>query len=232
VEANNEEQEKEFISSGTQSAWNEKRTKKLESILGTDWFKGRKILEVGCGHGDCGRYFANLGSTVTFTDGRRGHLKQLKKDGFETHVMDQDKPWTVDGPFDLIIHWGVSYHLKEWKQDLACAVFRSPIVCFETEVNVGDTEFVRNESPSDYDQSLNGIGVRPTAKMVEEFLDELSATFKRYDDEDLDLGGHEYSWKETDREGWRQGQRRFWMIYYGQQQTNTDDTQNSTGTDS
>ena len=37
---------------------------------GFDFFKGKKILELGAGHGDIGAFFAELGADVLCLDGR------------------------------------------------------------------------------------------------------------------------------------------------------------------
>jgi 2-polyprenyl-3-methyl-5-hydroxy-6-metoxy-1,4-benzoquinol methylase len=89
-----------------QFEWNTKRLNKLVSLLGPRWFAGKKILEVGAGHGSTGKSLLWLGAHVVFTDARSVHVNHLKSCGLDAHIMDQDSEWTIQGPFDLIIHWG------------------------------------------------------------------------------------------------------------------------------
>ena len=37
-------------------------------------------------------------------------------------------------------------------------------------------------------------------------------TFVRYDDADLNASLHHYDWKATNSGGWKDGQRRFWIV--------------------
>lgn len=202
--------------------WTLVRTKKLISILGKNWFPGKSILDVGCGHGNNGKRLAALGARVTFTDGRPQYVLDIQREGFPAFVMDNDKEWTVAGPFDLIIHWGLLYHLNDWKRDLRCALERTPLLCLETTIasSANDAyEQKTTEGPEgnhQRDNALNGIGTILSAAHVETYLTSLGCTFTRYDDEDLDKSGqHRYAWKESDTEGYEYGHRRFWFIKRG-----------------
>jgi trans-aconitate methyltransferase len=201
--------------------WTIVRTRKLRTILGDDWFRGKTILDVGCGHGNNGKRLWELGAKVTFTDGRKQYVEKLQREGFDAFVMDNDKPWTVSGPFDLIVHWGLLYHLDNWKQDLRCAVERAPLICLETTIASSSSvlyeqKTIETEENAQNDNALNGTGTVLSALHVESCLTSLGCTFARYDDEDLDKAArHRYSWKESEVEGHIYGQRRFWFIKRG-----------------
>ncbi len=198
-----------------QCDWNRKRLNKLVSILGAGWFPNKRILEVGCGHGQIGMELAErYGSDVTFTDGRSLHIDRIREKGFPAFVMDQDLPWTIGGQFDLIIHFGVLYHLDNWKQDIRCALTYAPLVCLETEIWGTDyPHFEHKKYETDtYDQAVNRIGTVMSAQCFEDVLTGLGANFTRYDDEDLDSGTMRYSWKGKQTPEFTTGQRRFWMI--------------------
>lgn len=197
--------------------WTIIRTRKLISILGEEWFLGKRVLDVGCGHGNNGRRLWELGAKLVFTDARPEYVERLKSLGFEAQVMDNDKGWTVPGPFDLIVHWGLLYHLDNWKQDIRCAVERSPLICLESTIGASSNpEYI--EKPlepwsSGNDHAFNGVGTILNAKHLENYLTELGCTFVRYDDTDLDGAAlHCYSWKDTGGEGYDYGHRRFWII--------------------
>jgi SAM-dependent methyltransferase len=204
-----------YFNHGPQTDWNLKRLTKLVEVLGgEEWLRGKKVLDVGCGHGENGKALRTSGADVTFTDGREVHIGFLKEEGLDAFVMDQDKEWTVEGQFDLIVHWGVLYHLNNWKQDVKCALDHAPLVCLETEIwDTDEPTFEHKRGESDhYDQALNGTGTVLSAKCFEEYLTSLGATFTRFDDEDLDSHSMVYSWKEGSRPGFVMGQRRFWLI--------------------
>ena len=53
------------------------RVQKIISIYGSDWFKGKSILELGACHGDIGIEFIKLGAEVTFCDIREENLNEI-----------------------------------------------------------------------------------------------------------------------------------------------------------
>ena len=116
--------------------WRETRINKLVSILGKDWFKGKTVLECACGLGHIGEEIMKLGAVVTFAEGREIFVRETKKrlPNAEVILLDQDTDWNLNRKFDLIIHWGLLYHLDNWKQDLANTVKHADIICFETVV--------------------------------------------------------------------------------------------------
>ena len=199
--------------------WNTNRLNKLIAILGREWFAGKKILEVGSGHGAIGAVLISLGAHVIFTDARAAHVEYLKGCGYEAYVMDQDSMWTVPGPFDLIIHWGVSYHLNHWQQDLLCAINSTTLLCFETEVadNPSPEFELKVQEIDHYDQAFNRIGTLLSPARIEAFVSSHGASFTRFDDRDLDTGGRAkyYSWKAgetTTDDAIGRRLRRFWII--------------------
>jgi hypothetical protein len=204
----------QFFHHEGQRDWNTKRLNKLYSILGKEWFTGKSVLEVGCGHGENGKSLMELGAHVTFTDGRPVHVNFLLQSGFDAYVMDQDQPWTIEGDYDLVLHWGVLYHTNDWRRDVKDALDRAPLVCLETEIWGSDDpnfEHKRDENCSLYDQALNGIGTIMSARCFEDYVTSLGVEFERYDDPSLDSGTMRYSW-DAGTNGFIIGQRRFWML--------------------
>lgn len=198
---------------GSQQEWDEKRFKFIWTLFEKEWFKGKRVLEVACGRGTFGKEFKKLGAEVVFTDARQLFVDDLVENGYTAQMMDQDKPWTVGGPFDLVIHFGVLYHLDDWKQDLRCAIETAPLVLLETEAsNVDDPTYERKikEDSNHYDQAFNANATRFSDTHVEAVLTELGVPFTRYDDPSLD-GPFPYSWKRGDNMGGAIT-RRMWLI--------------------
>ena len=198
--------------------WRKSRIEKLISILGESWFNGKTILELGCGYGDIGRELQKLGSLVTFAEGKKEHVEQMKLMGRgpEIILLDQDNDWCLNRKFDLVIHWGVLYHLDNWKRDLEISIKHGKIVSLETEViDSDDPEIESKLEECWYDGALNHVGSRMSAGNVEKVFNEIGVVFNRYDDKDLNASYHCYDWKVGERSPgiWSSGTRRFWMIY-------------------
>ena len=70
--------ENEETFGGFFNEWRIKRVDKLINIFGLEWFKGKKILEMGCGYGNIGLYLESLGSIVHFSDARKEVLDKIK----------------------------------------------------------------------------------------------------------------------------------------------------------
>lgn len=199
--------------------WRVKRIRKLESILGKEYFLGKRILEVGAGHGRIGKYLReSYGSTVDFTEGRIELVDEIRKNnpGAIVYHINHNEYWNMPNRYDLIIHWGLLYHLTNWQDDLKNSLLQlnpSGILALESEVldNEDDTFVDINEDSTLDDQSLSGPAVRSTAKRIENELTKLGFTFTRYDDPDLNSTIHVYDWIVDNTNGYGARTRRFWV---------------------
>lgn len=208
------EEHRKYFTGHPQKQWNDNRLKKLYEILGEEWFVGKRILEVASGHGDNGAALVDKGASVLFTDAREIFVNFLKEEGLEAKVLDLDGAWLLDEKFDLIIHWGLLYHLDKWKESLVAALDHSPLICLETIVDVSeDSTFELKRKEDGYDQAFSGTGTIMSVQHLESFLASLGATFVRYDDLSLNASGcADYTWLPGDPKvdvNWR---RRFWMV--------------------
>lgn len=197
--------------------WREKRVRKIVKIFGESFFENKTLLELGAGTGKNGKMFEQMGSKVTYAEARQEHLNVLLENDphAETILLDQDYEWNLNRKFDVIVHWGVLYHLRNWRQDLICATQHSNLIFLESLVSVSEDpehEIILQEEG--YDQAINGFGSRPSAPMIEAHLNQLGCKFTRYDDSDLNSSFHQYDWivSETNPEDVAMGCRRFWIV--------------------
>lgn len=205
--------------------WRPTRLRKIENLFPPETFKNKTILEVGCGYGDIGKYFIEkYNSIVTFTEGRKEHISFIKENNPDSIVILQDhnEKWNFNEKYDLLIHFGLLYHLHNWEQDLICSMNHSDLIVLESEIADSNDvmgNFIVKEDVG-YDQSLNNdFGIRPSSSNVERVINDNGFEFVRCDDSDLNDGNHVYDWKVTgaaDKTGKciMQGlaTRRFWII--------------------
>jgi hypothetical protein len=200
--------------------WQKKRVDKLISIFGESFFCDKTILELGAAHGDNGSMLAALGARVTYAEGRKENVDVIKQRYPDSEViqLNQETKWDLGKKFDIVLHWGVLYHLDNWKQDLECASRHANLIFLESEVgrsNRIDFEPKIQEIPL-YDQAVNEncIGTRPSAAAVENCLSKLGCIFHRHDSPDLNSTFHTYDWvmPNPPPEDYPMGYRRFWVI--------------------
>lgn len=176
--------------------WTNRRLAKIKSIFGADWFYDKSILELGACHGDIGIHLLKMGSKVHFTDARKSNLEEIniRLQPFlyrpKVSILNQENEYHI-GKYDLVIHAGVLYHIKNWKQDLACALSHAPITILETSVL---PEPIRKEIISDavdsfYGPYCKGSITKFTAASVEAELNRLGCKFIRFYDKELNSSG-------------------------------------------
>ena len=188
----------------------ENRVEKVISVMGNEWFEGKTILELGTAHGLIGRHFEKLGATVTYADGRQELLDAIDTDS-EKLLINHNEEWSYDRKWDLIIHFGVLYHVKDFRKDLEWAFNHSDTMWLETAV-ITEGEVHHRKWIEKVHRVYNGVDQWEAAfqdKHVEEYLDSIGKTYYRYDDTSLDteIGivvehekylRHVYSWTYED----------------------------------
>lgn len=211
--------EKKDLFQGTYDGWRKTRIKKIEEVFGKYFFMDKTILELGCGYGHTGKYFSEvLKSKVTFAEGNKSFIEFIQKNNptSEVLLLDQDKDWNLEKKFDIIIHWGVLYHLENWKEDLLNTMKHSDLIFLESEVaNSDDDNFeFKFEDHDGYDQAVNKKATRPSANFIEKIITENGFSFERFDDASINYHNHRYDWVVTNDPEKREkyGRRRFWIL--------------------
>jgi SAM-dependent methyltransferase len=201
---------------GTYEKWNRKRLQAILDHYGASFFPGKTILTVGCGHGAIAYELQKLGAKVTYVDARQEHVDFIAQRDSESIAicMDIDKEWP-EGQWDVLIHFGVLYHLKHPERNLKRACASATHLILETEVVDSKGDAARKEIREKshiYTQSTEGTGVRLGPIHVEKILRESDMTFKRLWNSSCNAGIHKYDWKPKNKNDWKPGQRRFWFV--------------------
>lgn len=225
--------ERSPIFGGVFNEWRVKRVNKLVNLLGVGWFKNKKVLELGCAFGNIGFYLESLGANVTFSDGRQETLDivKLKDPNAKTILLDQNTNWNLNETFDLIVHFGISYHLDNWQRDLINTIDHTQYLAYETAVNKfsNNIEFKIKDYNfrHKYHGPINSLGSLPSVLMIENVIKDTKVNYTRYDDEDLNYEGFLYTsqnnkeykpvsnetiYLSSHQDLWGSGGRKYWLI--------------------
>lgn len=206
---------------GHYSKWRDQRIKCIVDYYGKDFFKGKKLLELGCGYGDIGAYFASLGAKVTCSDAKQEHLDVLKKRYPFIRVVraDLDNEWPFKEKFDIILHLGTLYHLQYIDRPLIDVCQSTKYLVLESEVcDSDDPDMIIYTKERGYDQAYNKTGVRSSGAYIERVLKICGMKFKRLKTSKYDTETHRYNWPIRNTGKWQHGLRRFWFAYKSQHQ--------------
>jgi hypothetical protein len=195
--------------------WIKSRLSAIKKYINVDFLKEKNLLELGGGHGHNGNEFYNLGCNVTSTDARSEHIKNGKiiypYINFELIDCDNNK---INKKYDIILHWGLLYHLTEIENHLEDVCKNCDIILLETEVSDSDDEkFFIKINEDGYDQAYNNKGIRPSPKYVEKVLSNNGFKFLMINDPIVNSSFHNYNWEVKNTKTWNSGLRRFWICW-------------------
>lgn len=200
---------------GHYTSWRNTRMNGVKKYISPEYFKSKTLLEVGCGHADIGNIFHGLGADVTSSDGRKEYLDIVnqKYPHIKTLLIDGDND-TIKEKYDIILHWGLLYHLKEIETHLENVSQKCDLLLLETEVSDSDDkEFYISTNEKGYDQAFNNKGIRPSPSYIERVLEKNGFQFKMIKDPILNSASHRYDWEISNSKTWRHGLRRFWICW-------------------
>ena len=195
--------------------WRISRMNAIKKYILPEYFKSKSLLELGCGHADIGNMFYDLGAIVTSSDARKEHLDVVntKYPHIKTLLIDGDNDNITD-KYDIIVHWGLLYHLSEIEINLEKISQKCDILLLETEVSdSNDNQFYISTNEKGDDQAFNSKGIRPSPSYVEKVLEKNGFQFKLIKDPILNTISHWYTWDIQNTNAWRPGLRRFWICW-------------------
>jgi 2-polyprenyl-3-methyl-5-hydroxy-6-metoxy-1,4-benzoquinol methylase len=187
--------------------WRIRRLNKMLEIYGIDFFKGKRIIEVGAGHGDIGAFFADLGADVLCLDGRIqnvnfARLKHRKVPGLRFETFNLEKDFSELGRFDLLIDFGLIYHLKNVDEHLDCCFAMADDIVLETVVcdSRDPHTILYRPGRADVDEeALDGTGSRPSPFYIERIAIARGFEIQRHFTADLNFERQfRYDWLHKD----------------------------------
>lgn len=198
--------------------WQLKRVKYVIGLFGLDFFKGKKVLELGSYQGGITQMFYNLGCDITGVEGSEKNINLSRQ--LYPHLkfiqLDCEKDLTTnlgDDVYDIIIHWGILSHLEHAKESIIYALRHADHIFLESTVvdDCHSSIYFEKENTNWPDQALDGIGSRMTTSYIEDIIRaEEGVRFTRHDNPKLNSRNQPiYSWSEHDS---HDTFRRFWTI--------------------
>jgi len=196
--------------------WQFNRIKFMVGLYGEDFFKGKSILELGPFNGLIGNYFHELGAKLKLVEGRQSNIDTIIN-RYYPHLdavqgnLDTDE-WKY-GKYDIIINFGLNYHLEKYhKEHLVNCIRNCDFMFFETVVFDSYDSEIYFRSESGNDQSLTGKGGNPSTSFIEDIFKEENCKFTKYTDPRLNGTRHEYDWPDINSKILRGCRRRFWTV--------------------
>jgi hypothetical protein len=195
--------------------WVESRTRFITNYFNHD-LTNKTVLELGAFNGDIGGNLAKLGARITSAEGRKQNLllgrRRYPKHNW-MHVDLDIEEWAFDEKYDIIIHFGVLYHLKNPDFYLREAQKRCNHFFLESEVLDNSDKEITNIRPSKYAESEGacGQGLNCECQLSTRYIENRLTNFKRFDLEELNGGMHYYNWESKNDNSYKIGRRRFWV---------------------
>jgi SAM-dependent methyltransferase len=199
--------------------WNQTRIKAIVEYYGHQFFFDKKILDLGCGHGDISGVLHRLGADVTAVDARQEHLKTVsqKYNGVKTVKADLDQPWPFFGKtFDLTLDLALLCHLNNFHlyNHLKAVCTCSNYLILETAVldsNDPEACIVKSDNKNIYDGSFNGFSSQISAANIERLLTQYGMNFQRLDQTKFNSPPYSYDWHSKNDNSFDINKRRIWF---------------------
>jgi SAM-dependent methyltransferase len=209
---------------GDYEIWRVKRIAKVLELLGPDWdWKGKRVLELGSGFGDIGAFFADAGADVVCVEGRVENLsvaklRHRKLTNIKFVHRNIETGFSDLGRFDVIIHFGLLYHIDNVDENLRACAGMSDRIFLETEVLDSQDDkkvFVIEEDGKKYDTGLARKTSMISALYIKRIFEERGMAVDVIADGRLNWGPHIYDWKHKNDGSWQQHRRRFFNVTRG-----------------
>lgn len=195
--------------------WQYARIRFLTNKYPLDYWNNKSILELGSFNGVIGDYFRDIGANVLSVEGREHNVARINREfpKLRTSIYNLDtRDWKF-GRYDIIINFGLFYHLENFHEEhLINCLNNCETLFLETVIydSYDDELYSRNESG--HGQSLSNIGKTPTTNFIENILRDHNAKFIKFSDPELNGGHQKYDWIDKNSKQFNENNRRFWII--------------------
>lgn len=195
--------------------WQMNRIQFILSKYPKEYFKDKRILELGSFNGYIGAYFKSLGAIVYCIEGRNENVINIKND-YPDLVVDCDNLDTPEwyyGKWDIIINFGLYYHLEYYHlQHLQNCLDNCNLLYFESVIFDSDEPELFYRLESGEDQSLGLSGGTPSTSYVENIFNSKNTKYYKYCDASLNGDAHHYDWEDKNTRILDPYARRFWIV--------------------
>ena len=201
---------------GHYMGWRKTRMLGIKKYINTEFFYMKDLVELGGGSGHNGNEFYKLGcANVECREARLKHIEFGKQKfphiNFLKWDCDVDR---LEKKKDIILHWGLLYHLREIEEHLKNVCENCDLLLLETEVTDSSKDdfsiTLNEEGPG---QAFNNQGMRPSRSYIEKVLKTNGFKYKLINDKILNCWIHEYDWPEKNDDQYTKGKRRFWICW-------------------
>lgn len=200
--------------------WQKNRVDFILSLFPNIFFKNKKILELGPFNGYIGARFQEIGANVYCLEGKEQNCLEINKNypNLKVKCSNLDTTEWLWGKFDIIINFGLYYHLQyHHREHLLNCLNNCDLMFFETVIldDKNPKIFFRNESDNGPlpDQSMSNLGGTPSTNFVENIFKESGVEYQMLKDEKLNGNGHNYTWEDNSSNGFfYDNWRRFWIV--------------------
>ena len=98
------------------------------------------------------------------------YINEIEIIDINTLIIDCDND--INNKYDIILHWGLLYHLHEIDTHLEKVFQKCDMLLLETEVSDSDDKhFYISTNESGSDQAFNNKGIRPSQYYVENIIE-------------------------------------------------------------
>ncbi|MFZ9741646.1 MAG: class I SAM-dependent methyltransferase [Candidatus Nanopelagicaceae bacterium] len=200
--------------------WQQNRIDYMIDLCGEDFFKGKTILELGPFNGFIGATFANkYGAKVKCIEGKPQNCEKIKEDYpfLDVECHNLDTPEWNHGHYDIIINFGLVYHLHyHHREHIHQCVNHCDTMFLETVTWDSPEDACMYRQENDYDgnpdQSMSDYGGAPSRILIENVFNSCPCIYTMFKDSKLNAGPHIYDWEEKNDRVQHNTKRRFWYV--------------------
>ena len=195
--------------------WQNNRINFILSKYPEDFFKDKKILELGSHNGFFGESFRKLGADVLSVEGRPENVVEISRrfPDLKIQCSDLDTDVWEFGYWDVIINFGLFYHLENHhEKHLENCLNNCNLLFFESVIYDSYESEIFFKMESGGDQSLSTMGGTPSTKYVENIFEKFDVVYEKFSTNSLNGNNHRYDWPDTGNKSFTGWDRRFWIV--------------------